>query len=53
MGKRKSKTSIVSEVKTETSSDVRGRQFRDKLTRVTSPVRGKVTNALQWNRWTP
>lgn len=30
------------------------RQFRDRLTRVvSSPIKGKVTNAKQWGRWTP
>lgn len=31
------------------------RQFRDRLTRAsyTSPIKGKDTQAKQWNRWTP
>jgi hypothetical protein len=55
MRKKKSqltKASVTSPVKAETSS----RQFRERLTRVgiiTSPIKGKDTNAKQWNRWTP
>jgi len=29
------------------------REFRDALTRVNGAVKGKDTEALQWNRWSP
>ena len=32
----------------------RGRQFRDRITRVIGPsIKGSNTNAKQWGRWTP
>lgn len=50
---RKSKDPIRSSVSAEVKAPTTSRQFRDRLTRVTSPIKGKVTNAKQWNRWTP
>jgi hypothetical protein len=45
------KTSITSSVTSDT-----GRRTRDRLTRVTSPIKGKTTQSKQWSRfegWTP
>lgn len=53
---RKRKTSLTSAITTDIKPAAKGRQWRERLTRVgiiTSPVKGKVTNAKQWNRWTP
>lgn len=53
---RKKKPSLTSAVTAEIKPAAKGRQWRERLTRVgviTSPVRGKVTNAKQQNRWTP
>jgi len=50
------RSSISSEVASSTQSPVQSRQFREGLTRVgiiTSPIKGKNTNAMQWGRWTP
>jgi hypothetical protein len=46
------KAPVTSSVKSPTGS----RQFREGVTRVgiiTSPIKGKATNAKQWGRWTP
>jgi len=48
--KSETKASITSRL-TEKSSKTR--KNRDRLTRVTSPIKGIMTNAKQWNRWTP
>ena len=48
--KSETKSSITSRL-TEKSSKTR--KNRDKLTRVTSPIKGIMTNAKQGNRWTP
>lgn len=53
--KKKSQSSIKSVIGTSVSSDV-GRRTRDRLTRVTSPIKGQVTQSKQWSRyegWTP
>ena len=53
--RRKKSSGIKSEITSPISSKS-GRQFRERLTRVgivTSPIKGKTTNAKQWNRWTP
>lgn len=53
MRKRKSPP-LTSSVTSDVKSSVQGkasRQFRERLTRVTSPIKGKDTNAKQWNRW--
>jgi hypothetical protein len=53
--KRKSQ-SIKSSVTSPVTTGAATRQFRERLTRVgivTSPVKGKSTNAKHWNRWTP
>jgi len=51
--KKKKKQPITSPVTSGvvSSVQVKPRQFRDMLTRVTSPIKGKDTNAKQWNRW--
>jgi len=54
--KSRKKVGVTSEIKSPVTSDVKGiksRQFRDKLTRVTAPIKGKETHAMQWNRWSP
>jgi hypothetical protein len=53
--KKNAKTNIKAEIATSVSSDV-GRRTRDRLTRVTTPIKGKVTQSKQWSRyegWTP
>lgn len=53
--KKKKKTSTDS-IKSPIVPETKGRQWRERLTRVgviTSPVKGKDTNAKQWGRWTP
>lgn len=54
----KKRSPVKSETKSSVKSNVsapsyRKRKTRDKLTRVTSPIQGAMTNAKQWNRWTP
>lgn len=49
---------IKSPISSNIMSGVKGavsRQFRDRLTRASylSPIKGKDTQAKQWNRWTP
>lgn len=54
--KRKKSQGIKAEVYAPVTSPTKSRQFREGLTRVgiiTSPIKGKATNAKQWNRWTP
>jgi hypothetical protein len=54
--RKKKQPGITSEVRAAITPPVKGRQWRERLTRVgvvTSPVKGKDTNAKQWNRWTP
>lgn len=54
--KKKKQSKITSEVRSPITPPAKGRQWRERLTRVgivTSPVKGKDTNAKQWNRWTP
>ena len=48
--KKKAQTSIKAEIATSVSSDV-GRRTRDRLTRVTTPIKGQVTQSKQWSRW--
>ena len=53
--KKKSQSGIKAEIATSVSSDV-GRRTRDRLTRVTTPIKGRVTQSKQWSRyegWTP
>jgi hypothetical protein len=53
MAKRK-KDTLKADIHSSVSLPVaKSRQFRDMLTRVTSPIvlKGKSTNAKQWNRW--
>ena len=55
MKRKEKKTSITSSITSEVKS-ARNRKTREGLTRVgviTSPIKGKDTNARQWNRWTP
>ena len=61
MARRKA-SSIKSEVKGTVTTAIagkasatvgRGRKGRDKLTRVTSPIKVDDTNARQWNRYGP
>jgi|FreactcultureFD7_1027221.scaffolds.fasta_scaffold37393_3 hypothetical protein len=53
MASKKAKSLITSSVTSPVTS-LMARQFREKLTRVTSPVvAGKPTQAAQANRWTP
>jgi len=54
--RKKKSAGVGSSVTSPVTSPVMGnggRQFRDKLTRVMSPIKGKDTNAKQWGRWTP
>lgn len=56
MKKKKKSDGITSSVTSAVTPASKSRQFRDRLTRVgiiSSPVKGAVTNAKQWNRWTP
>lgn len=53
--KKKKSVGITSPVTSPVTS-TQSKQFRDRITRVgviTSPIKGKVTNAKQWGRWTP
>lgn len=53
--KKKAQSGIKAEIATSVSSDV-GRRTRDRLTRVTTPIKGRVTQSKQWSRyegWTP
>ena len=53
--KSEKKTSITSNIKSEVAA-AHHRKTREGLTRVglvTSPIKGKDTQAKQWNRWTP
>lgn len=53
--KKKSQSSIKSSITTPITAD-NGCKTRDRLTRVTSPIKGKVTQSKQWSRnegWTP
>ena len=48
-------TGITSNVKADVASS-KSRTTREGLTRVglvTAPIKGKNTQAKQWNRWTP
>jgi hypothetical protein len=52
------KSSVTSPVSTEIAAKVsgtvgRGRKGRDKVTRVTSPIKVADTQARQWNRYSP
>lgn len=52
---KKSKVSIKADI-TSPVLDATNRKTRDRLTRVTSPIKGKVTQSKQWSRyegWTP
>lgn len=52
---KKAKGSIKSDITASVTSPT-GRNTRDRLTRVTSPIKGKVTQSKQWSRyegWTP
>ena len=60
MAKRKS--SIKSEMKATVTTNIagkasatvgRGRKGRDRVTRVTSPIKVVDTHARQWNRYSP
>lgn len=47
---------IQADIRASLKEKTKGRQWRERETRVgiiTSPVKGKNTNAKQWNRWTP
>ena len=53
--KKERKTSVTSNVRSDVTSTNR-RKVREGLTRVgivTSPIKGKNTQAKQQNRWTP
>jgi hypothetical protein len=52
------KSSVTSPVSTDIAAAVsstvgRGRRGRDKVTRVTSPIKVVDTHARQWNRYSP
>jgi len=52
--KKRTSPGITAPVTSSITATTKGRQWRERLTRVvSSPVKGKVTNAKQWNRWTP
>lgn len=53
--KKKAQSGIKANITTPITADT-GRKTRDRLTRVTSPIKGKVTQSKQWSRnegWTP
>lgn len=53
--KKTSKVSIKSVI-TSPITSATNRKTRDRLTRVTSPIKGQVTQSKQWSRnegWTP
>lgn len=51
---RKSRKPLSATIKADIVAPKHGRQFRDRLTRViSSPIKGRDTNAKQWSRWTP
>lgn len=55
MKRKERKTTSTSSIKTEVAA-AHHRKTREGLTRVgliTSPIKGKNTQAKQWNRWTP
>lgn len=55
MRKKKQPDPLKASVKSEVAS-AHHRKTREGLTRVgiiTSPIKGKNTQAKQWNRWTP
>ena len=48
------KSTITTSVAAEVSATVgSSRKGRDRLTRVTSPVKVADTHSRQWNRWSP
>lgn len=52
---KKAKGSIKSDI-TSPIGSATNRTTRDRLTRVTSPIKGKITQSKQWSRyegWTP
>jgi hypothetical protein len=56
--RKSQKAKITSSVTSETKSSIKSsisspRQFRDRKTFVTSPIKPKDTHALQWSRWNP
>ena len=53
--KKKAQSGIKANITTPITADT-GRKTRDRLTRVTSPIKGKITQSKQWSRyegWTP
>ena len=54
--RRKKSDPVKAQVGSPVTPASKSRQFRERITRVgivTSPIKGKDTNAKQWNRWTP
>jgi len=56
--RKSQKARITSPVTSGTASSIKtsvsnSRQFRDRKTFVTSPIKPKDTHALQWSRWNP
>jgi hypothetical protein len=54
--RKKKSSGVKSDVTSPVQASNKSRQFREGITRVgiiTSPIKGKITNAKQWNRWTP
>ena len=54
--RKKKPEGVKSEITSPIVAATKGRQFRERITRVgivTSPIKGKDTTAKQWNRWTP
>lgn len=54
--RKKKQSNLTSNIKSEVVSSKKARNTREGLTRVgivTSPIKGAVTQAKQWNRWTP
>ena len=53
---KRSNSHVKSKVSSSVAPDKKARKARDGVTRVgivTAPIKGKVTQAKQWNRWTP
>ena len=53
--KKKAQSGIKANITTPITANT-GRKTRDRLTRVTSPIKGKITQSKQWSRnegWTP
>ena len=52
--RKKKQVGLSDSIKSPVKTSVPPRQWRERITRVvSSPIKGKDTNAKQWNRWTP